>query len=247
MSTDISVNYLGQPFGKKLPDWKSSKFPETKPIVGNSCRLEVLTHDHAFDLWSANCIDVEKKNWNYLPYGPYDDFVTYENWVKSVAGKSDPMYFAIVDLETEKPVGVSAYTFIAPEMGSIEIGQLNFSPLMQRSIKSTETIFLMIENAFSNGFRRVVWRSHSLNAASISAANRFGFKFECFYKNYSVMKGRNRDNVWFSIVEEDWPALHKVYENWMKLALQGNHQSLRTMINQHSGKFDKSTFDVPQN
>ena len=236
MSSDISINSLGQPFGKILADWKIPEFPETKPIVGNSCRLEVLSHVHAADLWSSNCFDVKSKNWNYLPYGPFEDFATYEDWVKSVAVQSDPMYFAIIDLKTEKAIGVSAYTFIAPEMGSIEIGHLNFSPLMQRSIRSTETIFLMIKNAFSIGFRRVVWRSHSLNAASISAANRFGFKFECFFKNYSVMKGHNRNNVWFSIIEEDWPALKNVYENWMTLALQGKHQSLRTMIGQLPGK-----------
>jgi len=77
--------------------------------------------------------------------------------------------------------------------------------------------------------RRVVWRSHSLNAASMVAARRFGFQFECIFKNYSVSKGRNRNNVWFAIVVEDWPELDRIYEKWLQMALAGKHQSLSLM------------------
>ena len=87
--------------------------------------------------------------------------------------------------------------------------------------------------------RRVVWRSHSLNAASLAAVRRFGFQFECFFKNYSVSKGRNRNNVWFAIVVEDWPELDRIYESWLQMAVAGKHQSLSLMTAKKYGIFVK--------
>jgi RimJ/RimL family protein N-acetyltransferase len=43
----------------------------------------------------------------------------------------------------------------------------------------------------------------------VSAARRYGFKFECYFKKYSVVKGHNRNNVWLAIVDQDWPDLDK--------------------------------------
>jgi hypothetical protein len=88
--------------------------------------------------------------------------------------------------------------------------------------------------------RRVVWRSHSLNARSLAAARRFGFQFECFFKNYSVSKGRNRNNVWFAIVVEDWPELNQVYQRWLQMAVAGKHQSLSLMTAKEQGDFNCS-------
>jgi RimJ/RimL family protein N-acetyltransferase len=224
--------YLGKP----LPAWKCAQLPPLKRINGRSCFLEPLSTDHAEKLWVANSVDVQKKNWTYLPYGPFVNLEEYKSWISSVEGLPDPLYFAIIDQNTQNPVGVSSYTFVNPKYGSIEIGHLNFSPLMQRTIISSEAIILLIRNAFSIGYRRVVWRSHSLNAASISAALRYGFTFEAYFKNYSVMKGHNRNNVWFSIIDEDWPAIDEIYAKWLKQAFEGTHSSLKDMTSNINGK-----------
>jgi hypothetical protein len=44
------------------------------------------------------------------------------------------------------------------------------------------------------------------------------------------MKGLNRNTAWFSIIEEEWPAVNEVYTKWLDLALNGKHQSLSLMI-----------------
>ena len=224
------VNALGQPIGKPVPNWKTAKLPTREVLVGKTCRLELLHSKHAPDLWAANSLDKEQKNFTYLPYGPFSDFTEYEAWVTSVADKPDPVFYAIIDASTNKAVGVTSFEGVYPKLGSVEIGHLNYSPLMQRTIISSETFILMARHAFSLGNRTLVWRCHSLNYPSANAAKRFGYRYECFFKNYSVMKGLNRNTAWFSIIEEEWPAVNEVYTRWLDLALNGKHLSLSLMI-----------------
>lgn len=136
----------------------------------------------------------------------------------------------VEDKKSGKPVGVAAFDCIDDFFGSIEIGKLNFSPLMQRSLISSEAIIIMIRKAFELGFRRVAWRTHSLNVGSISAAKRFGFKFEAFFKYYSVMKGHNRNTLWYSIISDDWPELNKIFSTWLESGGQGKLGDLTRKI-----------------
>ena len=50
--------------------------------------------------------------------------------------------------------------------GSIEVGHINFSPLLQRSVAATEAMYLMMKRAFDLGYRRYEWKCHALNAPS---------------------------------------------------------------------------------
>ena len=54
-----------------------------------------------------------------------------------------------------------------------------------------------------------------LNAPSRAAAQRLGFQFEGIFRQAVVYKGRNRDTAWFSIIDSEWPALKRAYEQWL--------------------------------
>ena len=98
----------------------------------------------------------------------------------------------------------------------------------------------MARNGFLLGNRTLVWRCHSLNSASVNAAKRYGFQYECIFQNYCVMKDRNRNTAWLSIIEEEWPAVNEVYTKWLDLALTGNHKSLSVMtadLNEKKGVY----------
>jgi RimJ/RimL family protein N-acetyltransferase len=237
-------NSSGQRVGKPVPDRTISKRPTGETLIGKTCHLELLHRNHILDLWAAYSIDKEHKNFTYLPYGPFDDITHFEVWVKSVVGKSDPVFYAIIDSNTKKAVGVSSYLRIYPELGSIEIGHLHFSPLMQRTIISSETIILMARYAFSLGNRTLVWKCHSLNVPSLAAAKRYGFQYESFFLNHTLMKNQNRNTAWLSIIKEEWPAVDEVYTKWLNLALAGNHQSLSAMmaeLKENRGKLFQAT------
>lgn len=88
--------------------------------------------------------------------------------------------------------------------GTIEVGHLKFSRLLQRRPAATEAMFLMAEAVFAQGYRRYEWKCDALNAASRAAAERLGFTFEGIFRQARVDKGRNRDTAWYSLLDHEW-------------------------------------------
>lgn len=191
--------------------------PSRAAMTGRYCTLEALDAErHAADLFAANSLDVSGANWTYLPAGPYASLDAYAAWVRAASAGADPLFFAVVDAHTRRATGVASYLRIFPESGSIEIGHINFTPLLQRTRTATEAIFLMMRRAFDElGYRRYEWKCDALNAPSRAAALRFGFSYEGLFRQALIYKGRNRDTAWFSIIDSEWPALKRAYERWL--------------------------------
>src|SRR6185295_19695984 len=170
---------------------------------------------HGAGLHNANLLDTEQRNWTYLPYGPFAGFDDYAGWLRSVAGQDDPQFHAIVERTTGEPVGVASYLRIDPAAGSIEVGHINYSPRLQRTVAATEAMYLMMRRAFELGYRRYEWKCNALNAPSRAAAQRLGFSFEGVFRQATVVKGRNRDTAWYAAIDREWPALRAAYEKWL--------------------------------
>ena len=210
-------NHLGQVIGSPLPGWTPRPRPPRTPMQGRFCRLEPLDADrHAHALFDAYAADAEGRNWTYLPYGPFPSAEAYAAAVKSLQGLDDPMPFAIVELASDRPAGVASYLRIDPAMGSIEVGAILYSPALQRSPAATEAMYLMMRRVFDElGYRRYEWKCDSLNQASRRAAERLGFRYEGTFRQAWVVKGRNRDTAWYSIIDSEWPALRNAFERWL--------------------------------
>ena len=67
-------NTMTQQFTKSVSGWTKAELPSSDSLEGKSCRVELLTPNHAQQLWVANCNDVNGRNFNYLPYGHFKDF-----------------------------------------------------------------------------------------------------------------------------------------------------------------------------
>lgn len=186
-------------------------------MEGRFCRVEPLDPQrHAADLFAANSADKDGRNWTYLPYGPFATIADYRRWVEQASRGDDPLFHAILDLPSGRAVGVASYMRIDPAMGSIEVGGINYSPLLQRRPTATEAMYLMMRRVFDElGYRRYEWKCDELNAPSRAAAERFGFRFEGIFRQVVVYKGRNRDTAWFSIIDSEWPALKSAFERWL--------------------------------
>ena len=131
------VNHLGQPIGFALPDWQARQRPPRTPILGRFCRAEPLDPDrHAAALFEANRQDKDGRNWTYLAYGPYDRFEDYRLWVEQVCRAEDPFFHAII--VDGRAVGVASLMRMEPAVGVIEVGHINYSPLLQRKPAATE-------------------------------------------------------------------------------------------------------------
>ena len=87
---------------------------------------------------------------------------------------------------------------------------------MQRTRAATEAIFLMLKLAADElGYRRLVWKCNALNAPSKRAAERLGFTYEGRHRMHMVVKGRQRDTDWYSIVGDEWPRCRDALLAWL--------------------------------
>lgn len=205
------------PVGHPLPHWSARAVPPRTVMTGRFCRLEPLdAARHAQDLFAANQLDAEGRNWTYLFQEPFRDLASYQAWLEQVAKADDPLFHAIIDRNTGKPVGVATFMRIDRTHGVIEVGNINYSPLLQRTPAATEAMFLMMQRAFDElGYRRYEWKCDSLNAPSRAAALRLGFQYEGLFRQAVIYKNRNRDTAWFSMIDSEWPALRRAYEQWL--------------------------------
>ena len=200
----VRTNAQGQPIGDPLPDWTGAQAPAKITMQGRFCTLVPLDTGHGPDLFTAYSADTTGTLWTYLSVGPFTDFNAFADWMDFAVNSRDPLFFAIIDNRTGKPVGVASYLRIQPEIGVIEVGYIAFSPLLQRQPAATEAMFLMMRHAFDVlGYRRYEWKCDALNAPSRRAAERLGFVFEGIFRQAMVYKGRNRDTAWFSILDRD--------------------------------------------
>ena len=204
------------PVGRSLADWKPCLAPPTVPMMGRYSSVFALDPSrHGPDLFQAFREDRENRIWTYLPYGPFAAFGEFENWMEVDCCGTDPMFHAIVDAESGRAVGVASYLRIQPQIGVIEVGHINYSPMLQRSLAATEAMYLMMHRVFSMGYRRYEWKCDALNERSKRAAGRLGFKFEGIFRNATIYKQRNRDTAWYSIIDSEWPSLDRAFRGWL--------------------------------
>jgi RimJ/RimL family protein N-acetyltransferase len=176
--------------------------------------LDVARHGDA--LFAAATDGADPVLWKYLAYGPFDgDRAGFEEHLRAQAASSDPRFYAVVEVGG-RAVGVVSYLRMDPPNGVIEIGHIWFGAALQRTPGATETVALLARHAFDVlGNRRLEWKCDAANARSQAAARRFGFTYEGTFRQHMIVKGRNRDTAWFSIVDGEWPAVSAGFAAWL--------------------------------
>jgi RimJ/RimL family protein N-acetyltransferase len=193
--------------------------PGTDVLAGARVRLEPLDpvrHGDAL-FAAAEGEAADPRLWDYLPYGPFaNDRDGFGRHLEAQAASVDPRFYAVVDVVSARAAGIVSFLRIEPAHGVIEIGHIWFGGPLQRTPAATEAIYLLAREAFDGlGHRRLEWKCDALNARSRAAAERFGFTFEGVFRQHMIVKGRNRDSAWFSVVDGEWPAVRAGFEAWL--------------------------------
>lgn len=209
-------NQFGQPVGDELIDWQPRPHPERVELNGRYCTLTPLRPEHAAALFAAYQLAEDTRSWTWLLREPDANVEAFTEWVESVCALSDPIHFAVIDNQTQAPVGTLALMRIDPKNGVVEVGHVHFSPLLSRTPMSTEAQYLLMRYVFEVlGYRRVEWKCNSLNEPSRRAALRLGFQYEGRFRQALVTKGHNRDTDWFSIIDKEWETRDRAFQNWL--------------------------------
>jgi RimJ/RimL family protein N-acetyltransferase len=208
------VSEDASPLGEPV-DWTPARPPvRGVALRGDRVSLEPLDPARHADAL-AESADVDRV-WAYLPYGPFAERAAFDDYLAALAASEDPLAYAIVDPAASAARGVCTFLRIEPAHGAIEIGHIWMSPALQRTREATEAIFLLARHAFEAlGNRRLEWKCNALNAASCRAAERFGFTYEGTFRQAQVIKGRNRDTAWYSMLDREWPAIRAGFAAWL--------------------------------
>jgi RimJ/RimL family protein N-acetyltransferase len=191
--------------------------PQRIPLLGSFVSLVPLDPEaHAKTLYEGSHGPGTDPLWAYLFDGPYSDLAAFKENLVQKALTDDPLCFAIVDNPSVHAVGLASYMAIHPLNRTIEVGSILYTPSLQRTPGATEAMYLMARYAFEQlGYRRYEWKCNALNAPSRKAALRYGFTFEGIFRQHMIIKGRNRDTAWFSMLDSEWPLRRAAFERWL--------------------------------
>jgi RimJ/RimL family protein N-acetyltransferase len=203
----------GQPIGLPV-DSAPATLPGDVTLTGRYGTVERLDPGrHGASLWPA--VRGHDAIWTYMAYGPFANEVRFSEWLASRRDLADPFYYAVVE-PSGRTVGLATLMSIRPDMRVVEVGNILYSPALQRTPLATEAQYLIARYAFEAlRYRRYEWKCDALNAPSRRAALRFGFTHEGIFREHMIIKGRSRDTAWFAMVETEWPARKAAFERWL--------------------------------
>ena len=216
---------------ESLQHWQPATIPDNRTLEGLYIRLEKLDPArHGDDLWLAlQGPDSDPKLWDYLPYGPFPERSAFDAWLEKNAASADPHFYAVIDSANDQAQGMLSLMCIVPEHGRIEIGHVAFGAPMQRSPKSTEAVYLLAKEAFALGNRRLEWKCNNDNTRSKRTAIRLGYTFEGVFRQHMVVKGKNRDTTWYSIISTQWSPVAAGFEKWLALDNQPKSGQIKSL------------------
>lgn len=151
--------------------------------------------------------DADDLIWRYMAAGPFATSCKLAAFLNPQIEAANGLCFCVYSKELQSQVGVVNYMNNFPEHLKIELGNIWYSPIVQRTGVNLEATYLLLNHAFELGYRRVEWKCDSLNERSRRAALAMGFKFEGIQESHFIIKGRNRDTAWYRILADEWPTV----------------------------------------
>jgi RimJ/RimL family protein N-acetyltransferase len=178
-------------------------------LQGRVVRLEPLTPGHADGLWEASR---DKRTWRWLSVVQPSTRAALDDWLRAAletAQRGAEIPFATI--AGERVVGSTRFLALRPEHRSVEIGWTWLHPDAWRTGVNLEAKLLMLRHAFETwGCRRVELKTDALNERSRGAMEAFGATFEGVHRKHMLVRdGENRDSAWYSVTDDEWPAVER--------------------------------------
>jgi RimJ/RimL family protein N-acetyltransferase len=191
--------------------------PQRVVLDGRYVRLVPLDAGaHAADLWNLVSAPEHDGLWSYLFDGPYRERAAFDASLAKKAASDDPLFFAILEQPSGRAVGYASLMRIEPAHRVIEVGNILYTPALQRTTGATEAMYLLARYVFDDlGYRRYEWKCNARNEPSRRAAERLGFTFEGIFRQHMIVKGANRDTAWFAMLDGEWPSRKAAFERWL--------------------------------
>ncbi len=179
-------------------------------LRGVHARLEPLRAEHAPLLWEiAKDHLADLFQWTPYQLSSLEDFQEFNRQVLEEHRRGASMPFANFELQSNLIAGTTRFMNMDLANRKVEIGSTWIAPRWQRTVVNTEAKYLMLCHAFETWkCLRVELKTDALNQRSRQAILRLGAKEEGVLRKHMVTwNGRQRDSVYFSILDTEWPEV----------------------------------------
>jgi RimJ/RimL family protein N-acetyltransferase len=175
-------------------------------MTGRRVRLEPRSPTHEDGLRRAAA---DNRIWRWMPVDAHADLGRWLAHARAQAEAGLDVPFATIDTHSGEPIGSTRYLALRPEHRSLEIGATWVAPSAWGTGANVEAKPLMLERAFAElGCRRVEFKTDALNERARGALEALCARFEGIHRKHMLVRGgERRDSAWYSILDEEWPAV----------------------------------------
>jgi RimJ/RimL family protein N-acetyltransferase len=197
--------------------------PAISPFLleGAHVRLEPLRPEHAAMFWELVKNDLGDL-FRWIPYRlrSLEDFQEFNRRVLEEHRRGVSVPFATYERSSNQLAGTTRFMNVDLSNRKVEIGSTWIAPRWQRTVINTEAKYLMLTHAFEVwNCLRVELKTDALNQRSRQAILRLGAKEEgTLRKHMLTYEGRQRDSVYFSILDTEWPEVKARLESKLEPA-----------------------------
>ena len=169
-------------------------------MTGEGCRAEPFGEDHRAMLMAA-CAE-DRDIWAI-----YSSSFDPDHFDESIdALSANPRNHVLVLFDGDTLAGMASFLGVDPARQTLEIGATYYRPAMRGTGLNDRVKDMLLERAFSCGFRRVEFRVDRRNERSQAACKKLGAVREGVLRADRITwTGHVRDTVLFAILKDEWP------------------------------------------
>jgi RimJ/RimL family protein N-acetyltransferase len=187
-------------------DWAQLSAPLSGPVV----LLDPIRAEHEPDLWAAA---QDERIWEttHLLIRTRDDFAVWMDNALDEQQRRVAAPFVTRDAESGRVLGSTRYGTLRPEHRSLEVGWTWLNPSAWGTGANVDAKLLLLTRAFDElGCVRVEFKTNARNERSRAALAALPAQFEGIHRKHMIVRdGERRDSAWYSVVDDEWPAVRE--------------------------------------
>ena len=177
-------------------------------LAGTYVTLEPIEERHAPDLFAAMQDEEVCRYLSWPPPTKLDETLALVREAREAMARNQSIVFAQVWNETGRAIGSTRLLDVRPTDRQVEIGATFLARSHWRTAANTESKLLFLTHCFERlGCVRVALKTDGRNVRSQEAIARLGAVREGTLRRHMLVRGYQRDTVYFSILDDEWPTV----------------------------------------
>jgi len=177
-------------------------------LDGRYVTLEPLAERHARDLFDVMQDDEVCRYLAWPPPTALDETLALIRQAEGLMARRESVVFAQIWKATGRAIGSTRLLDVRPADRQVEIGSTFLGRDYWRTQANTESKLLFLRYCFETlGCVRVALKTDGRNGRSQGAIARLGAVREGTLRKHMNVRGYQRDTVYFSILDTEWPAI----------------------------------------